>query len=319
VKTVFFGTSVFAARILKFLVEKGIDIVAVVTRPDKPQGRSQNLLPPPVKEMAISLNPPPPVFQPVKASDPEFARALQALAPDLFIVAVYGQMVKQNLLDMPKYGCINVHPSLLPKYRGAAPIRRCLMNGDRETGVTIMKMILEMDAGDILEVVRMPVPETMTHGELDDKLCELSGPALLTVIDRIASGTVRSIPQDHAAATFAPKLSPGEEAIDWSRPARELHNQIRALSPSPCAYAWVQVGNERKRLKVKRSEVVPILTQERIEPGTALPAGKFEWIVACGGGALKLLEVQLEGKKAMAVPDFLRGLQAAPKILLDKI
>ncbi len=304
-KIVFFGTPPFAARILQFLVANNIDIAAIVTRPDKPKGRSLHTLPSAVKEVAGQVAPKVPLFQPLKASTPEFAEILRSLHADLFVVAAYGEIIKQNLLDMPRYGCINVHPSLLPKYRGAAPIQRCLMNGDSETGVCIMKMALEMDAGDILEMARFPLSSEVTFGELDLRLSELSGPLLLSVIGRIANGRVAAVKQDPAAVTFAPKIRPEEEILDWKRSAKELHNLVRALSPSPSASCWVEVGGEKKRLKIKKSEA---LEGSFGEIGSVVLNGKGSWMVACGSGALKLLEVQLEGKRAMPAADFLRGL-----------
>jgi methionyl-tRNA formyltransferase len=304
VKVVFFGTSPFAARIFSFLIEKGLDIVAVVTRPDKPKGRSQELLPPPVKERALQLKPTLPIYQPVKASTPEFASVLKQHDPDLFVVVAYGEIIKTMLLELPKSGCINIHASLLPKYRGAAPIQRVLMAGEKETGVCIMDMVLEMDAGDIYQAVKMDIPETMTFGELDLQLSELAGPALLDVIRGIEKGLAKKTPQNHAKATLAPKLKAEEEKITWSLPAHQIHNLIRALSPTPGAWCWVDLGSQQKRLKIKRSEVV----SGQGNPGESLIFNKHEWVVACGKGALRFLEVQLEGKKTMPIEEFLRGL-----------
>lgn len=293
-KIVFFGTSAFAARIFSYLVHQGANIVAVVTRTDKPRGRSLQLLPPPVKEEALKTGLP--IHQPAKASTLEFAEVLKSYNPDLFIVAAYGEIIKQFILDIPRFPPINVHPSLLPKYRGAAPMQRCLMDGEKETGVTIMQMVLEMDAGDILEVVKILVPETMTWGELDLKLSELAGPALLKVIQDLEKGTVKRTPQDPAKATFAPKITPEETQIDWNRPKEQVHNLIHALSPSPGAWCWVEVGGEKKRMKIKKS----LIAKD--------PDG---WIVH----GLKLFEVQLEGKKSLTAEEFLRGLNHPIKFL----
>lgn len=175
-------------------------------------------------------------------------------------------------------------------------MQRCLMNGDAETGVTIMQMVLGMDAGDILEMVKISVPEEMAFGELDMKLSEIAGPALMKVIHDYAKGLVKPMPQNHAQATFAPKIRADEERIDWKKPAEEIHNQIRALSPAPGAWSWVEVGGERKRMKIKKSKVV----QEAPHPK--------DWVIACGRGSLILLEVQLEGKKTLSSDQFLRGM-----------
>lgn len=300
---VFFGTSAFAARVLRDLIHQNVNICAVVTRPDKPKGRSLNLLPPPVKEEALKHSLP--IYQPPKASTPEFAEILKNHKPDLFVVVAYGEIIKTLILDIPKKGCINVHASLLPKYRGASPIQRVLMNGEKETGITIMQMVLEMDAGDMLSVVKTPIAEEMTFCELDQKLSEIAVPALVEVIHQIDKGCPSSVPQDHALATFAPKLTAAEEEIHWDRPARELHNLIRALSPFPGAWCFVQIGSEKKRLKIKLSKV---LSHMQGKPREILSSSKQELIIACGQGALQLLQVQLEGKKVMSIKDFLQGL-----------
>ena len=300
-KTVFFGTSKFAARVFSFLLQNKLDIVAVVTRPDKPKGRSQQLLPPPVKEEALKTHLP--IYQPLKASTSEFAAQLAHYAPDLFIVVAYGEIIKTNLLQIPKFGSINVHASLLPKYRGAAPIHRALMAGEAETGVSIMDMVLEMDAGDVYAQVKTPIPETMTWGELDQTLSDLAGPALLRVIGDLAQGRAQKTPQNLAEVTFASKLSAEEEKICWNRPAHEIHNLIRALSPFPGAWCLAEVGGQKKRFKIKKSEVA----QGEGIPGQTLIFNRQNWVVACGQRALRLLEVQLEGKKPMLVEEFLRG------------
>lgn len=300
-KIIFFGTSAFAGRLYSYLIKNNVNIVAVVTRQDKPRGRSLQVTPPPVKEVVLQQTPNMPVYQPPKASTPEFAETLKNHQPDLFVVVAYGEILRPMILQIPKLGCINVHASLLPKYRGAAPMQRCLMNGEKETGVTIMEMVQEMDAGDILEMVKIPVPESMTFGELDHKLSEISGPALFKVIQNFKS--IPHIPQNHTEATFSSKITAEEEEIKWNRPAREIHNLVRALSPSPGAWCWVQINNDKKRLKIKKTEVAAM----HGSPGKNLIFDKKQWIVACGQEALRLLEVQLEGKKTMPIEEFLRG------------
>jgi methionyl-tRNA formyltransferase len=304
-KVVFFGTSSFAARILAFLLDQKVDIRAIVTRTDKPQGRNLSLSFPPVKQAALDRCPHLPLFQPLKASTPEFLPQLQAFDPDLFVVVAYGEIIKQSLLDLPHKGCINIHASLLPRYRGAAPMQRCLMDGAVETGITIIEMTAQMDAGDILASQSIPVPPDMTLGELDDQLCLLGSDLVLRVLREIESGTATKVPQNHQLATFAPKITPQEERIDWSKPAPALHNQIRALSPFPGAWCQVLLGGQIKRLKVKRSHVEPHLSGP---PGTPLQFTPEACLIACGEGALRLLEVQLEGKKAMSAQDFVRGI-----------
>jgi methionyl-tRNA formyltransferase len=308
---IFFGTSPFAANLLDCLLKHKLNIIGVVTRTDKPQGRSLKVSAPPVKELVLQSYPDLPILQPLKASTAEFADHLKKLNPDLFIVAAYGEILKSFILDIPFLGAINVHGSLLPKYRGAAPIQRCLMNGDQETGVTIMKMVLEMDAGDMLEKVRIPLSPSTTFGELEETLSKIACPALIKVLQQIKEGTLHPIPQNPSEATFAPKITPQETEIKWNRPASKIHNLIRAISPSPGAWCWVQVGADKKRLKIKRSEVV--INEGYF--GENLVFSDKEWIVACNSGALKLLEVQLEGKRSLPIEEFLRGLHQPCKIL----
>lgn len=309
-RIVFFGTSAFAARIYSFLIQHSFNIVAVVTRIDKPKGRSLQFSPPPVKEKAIEITPQMPIHQPLKASTPEFAEILKNYHPDLFIVVAYGEIIKQNILDIPSWGCVNIHASLLPKYRGAAPMQRCLMQGEKETGITLIKMELEMDAGDILEVVKIPVSAQMTWGEMDEELSKVAQPALTNVIQKIEKGTIQRTLQQHALCTFAPKIIASEEEIHWNKSAYEIHNLIRALSPLPGAWCFVEIKGEKKRLKIKRSEVIYNL---KGRSGQILSFSPEEWIVACGEDALKLLEVQLEGKKTMEAATFLRGLNGSLK------
>lgn len=303
-RIVFFGTSAFAARIFTYLIQQDIQIVAVVTKPDKPKGRSLQLTPPPLKETVLKLKPDLPLYQPARASTPEFAETLKGYKPDLFVVVAYGEIVKMILLQIPRLGSVNVHASLLPKYRGASPIVRCLMNGEKETGITIMEMSLEMDAGDVLEMVKITIPHSMTFGELEQKLSETACPALVKVIHDFETGSVKKTPQDPSQVTFAPKLLPGEDEIKWNKSAEELHNLIRALSPFPGAWSWLQIGVEKKRLKIKRAEVAPGIQGI---PGQNYNLNKQEWVVACGKDGLRLVEIQLEGKKSMPIVDFLRG------------
>jgi methionyl-tRNA formyltransferase len=311
VRIVFFGTPHFAAEVLDHLLKQPHEIVGIVTRPDKPKGRSSKLMPSAVKALAQEKAPEIPLFQPKKASTGEFAAELRALKADVFVVVGYGEIIKTNLLELPEKMCVNIHPSLLPKYRGAAPIQSALLNGDAETGVTIMEMVLEMDAGDILEVEKISVPESMTFGELEEKLIALSGPALIRVLEKIEKGTVQKIPQDPSQVTFSKKITAEDRIIDWKRSSKEIHNQIRALSPRPGAYTFVDIGGEKKRLVIRRSENV---SNAEAESGSTALFQKDRWVVGCGSGGIALLEVQLEGKKSLAIEDFLRGIGAPPLI-----
>jgi methionyl-tRNA formyltransferase len=313
VNIVFFGTSPFAVHILRSLLEHKLNIVAVVTRTDKPQGRSLKVSPPPVKQLVLQSHPDLPVLQPLKTSTSEFAELLKKFKPDLFIVAAYGEILKNFILEIPRLGAINVHGSILPKYRGAAPIQRSLMNGDPETGITIIKMVLEMDAGDMLERVKIPLSADATFGEMEQKLAEISCPALIKVIHDIEKRTLHPTPQDSSQVSFAPKITSQETEIQWSRPAQEIHNLIRGISPQPGAWCWVDIHGEKKRLKIKRSHIAT-----GYSPGYAGENLSFtdkEWVVACGEGALRLVEVQLEGKKSLPIQDFLRGFHEPCKIL----
>jgi methionyl-tRNA formyltransferase len=304
-KILFFGTSSFAAKVLAQLIQKDYEIAAVITRPDRSKGRHLHPQPPPVKEITVRLKPELPVLQPEKASAPEFADGLKPLEADLFIVVAYGEIIKKNLLEMPKLGCINIHASLLPKFRGAAPIQRCLMAGEKETGITIIEMSPQMDAGDILAMEALPITEEMTFGELEQKLCDLSVKLLFQTIRQFEEGVIKKTVQDHTLATFAPKLTPEEEKIDWGKPATAIHNQIRALSPTPGAWCQIKVGSESKRLKIKNAVVLKDVSGE---PGAILSFGKEGWVVACGESGLRLIEVQLEGKKGMSAEECMRGI-----------
>ena len=303
-RIVFFGTPIYSDVVLNHLIDQGVDIVAIVTRPDKPRGRSQKMQPTPVKITAQKRLPDVPIFQPKKASTPEFCQTLLALKPDLFVVVAYGEIIKQMLLDVPPLGCINVHYSLLPKWRGAAPMQHSLMNGDQKTGVTIIEMVLAMDAGDILGTTEIPISEDMTLGDLSEKLCQMAPPLLLDVMEKIESKTIAPEPQDASQITLAPKITPEMCRIDFSKTAREIHNQIRGLSPKPGAYTTIEVHGTQKRLKILRSCV------------SDEPAGysKSGWILATPEGHLKLLQVQPEGKKAMDIKSFIAGNPCEPII-----
>jgi methionyl-tRNA formyltransferase len=307
-KIVFFGTPEFAAHILEDLVRHKIDIVAIVTKPDRPQGRKLQLLPPAVKSAAERLLPQVPVFQPQKCSTPEFVATLQKFNADLFVFVAYGEIIKQEVLQLPPLGCINVHASILPQYRGASPIRRCLLDGAQETGISIIQLVKEMDAGDVLYTEKLSIPEQMTFKELESALCTMGSRCLLKTLSDFEQGSVTRTPQDHTQATFAHKIPPASYEIDLKKSAREVHNLIRALSPEPGAWLYVTIRGQKKRLKVLISEVC---TDEDISqaPGTSLPSPKNTLLVACGKGSIFFHEVQLEGKQKMAISDFLRGFQ----------
>ena len=308
-KIVFFGTPVFASRILAFLLEQvkqnpEIEICALVTQPDRQKNR---LHVSDVKKLHQTLNLSIPIFQPEKASNPEFIEKIKALKPDLLIVAAYGQILKKALLEAPLKGAINVHSSLLPKYRGAAPIHRTLMAGETVSGVTIMQMNEKMDEGDILHQASLPISDEMNLGELQEGLIKLAGPLLLKTVKEVEKGTLKPQQQDHALATYAPKIKPEEYWLDWKLPAEDLHNKIRSFAPVPGARCWIEIGEgeKRKQLKVLRSQVVDF----KGNAGEIVKAEPGHLIVACEKKALEIQELKPEGKKAMRAADFLRGLR----------
>lgn len=306
-RIVFFGTSSFASYILKdLLINKDQQVVAIVTRPDRPRGRKLQLSYSPVKECALVSCPEIPLLQPQKASDPDFSPVLQQFNADLFVVVAYGEIIRKHLLDMPKIGCINIHASLLPAFRGAAPMQRALLAGEKKTGITIIEMTPEMDAGDMLARESIPIPEDMNLGEMEEQMKTLAASLLQKVLLEIESkGRLVGQVQDTSLVTFAPKLTAEEERIDWLKPSTVIHNQIRAFSPLPGAWCEIQVGGHSKRLKIKKARVESQLSGA---PGAFLQCSpKQGWVIACGVGSIRLLEVQLEGKKQMTVEECLRG------------
>lgn len=311
-KIIFFGTSPYAAGILRSLVEKKFNIAAIVTRPDKPRGRSQRLLPTAVKEAALTLLPNCPTYQPARASTPEFADELKKLGADLFVVVAYGEIIKENLLSIPPKGAINIHASLLPKYRGAAPIHRALLEGEKESGVTIIDMVLEMDAGDMLGKSVVPITDEMTFEQLNDKLLEAGQKLLPEVIAQIEKGEVEREKQQLDLVTFAAKIQPEELEIDFSKSAREVHNQVRALRGSFCT---VVLGEEKKRMKILQTVIAD--EKKEAEVGEVLFVGKRGIQICCGKGVVELLEIQLEGKKRLFVKDFINGLQESFSLCLN--
>jgi methionyl-tRNA formyltransferase len=300
-RIVFFGTPKFAKTILEYLFDQNVEVAAVVTRPDKPRGRSNRPAFSPVKEFAGLKHLP--LYQPPKASAPDFANFLKEVEADFFIVAAYAEILKENILEIPRFGCLNVHGSLLPKYRGAAPVQRAIMAGETTTGVTIMQMALQMDAGDILAIRTTPIPPDMTAGELMEVLADLSKDALWETMQAIVQGRVQPIKQDLAQVSFAKKITPEDGKIDWSKPCTVIHNQIRGVTPNPGAWCIVEINGEKKRLLIKKTHPCPTL---RGAPGEIL--SKTELIVGCGEGGICILEIQLEGKKVMPADVFMRGI-----------
>lgn len=300
-RIVFMGTPDFAVGSLQALCESGKhEILAVVTQPDRPKGRGNKLLQTPVKEYALAQGLT--VYQPQKVKTPEFVELLHELQPELIVVAAFGQFLSKEILELPKYGCINVHASLLPKYRGAAPIQYAIIKGEKESGVTIMQMDIGMDTGAMLDKVVVPIAENTTMGELHDALREQGAALLLQVIDKIAAGTAAAEPQDDAQATYATLLDRSMEHIDWSKTAQEVHNLIRGFNPSPSTFTKLPNG---KSLKIWGSKMTD--KNSAAAAGTVIETGKHSFFVACGEGVLEITEVQPESKKRMPAQVFLNG------------
>lgn len=300
-RIVFMGTPDFAVGSLKALCESGKhEILAVVTQPDRPKGRGNKLLQTPVKEYALAQGLT--VYQPQKVKTPEFVELLHELQPELIVVAAFGQFLSKEILELPKYGCINVHASLLPKYRGAAPIQYAIIKGEKESGVTIMQMDIGMDTGAMLDKVVVPIAENTTMGELHDALREQGAALLLEVIDKIAAGTAVAEPQDDAQATYATLLDRSMEHIDWSKTAQEVHNLIRGFNPAPSTFTKLPNG---KSLKIWGSKMTG--KSSAAAAGTVIETGKHSFFVACGEGVLEITEVQPESKKRMPAQVFLNG------------
>lgn len=300
-RIVFMGTPDFAVGSLQALCESGKhEILAVVTQPDRPKGRGNKLLQTPVKEYALAQGLT--VYQPQKVKTPEFVELLHELQPELIVVAAFGQFLSKEILELPKYGCINVHASLLPKYRGAAPIQYAIIKGEKESGVTIMQMDIGMDTGAMLDKVVVPIAENTTMGELHDALREQGAALLLQVIDKIAAGTAAAEPQDDAQATYATLLDRSMEHIDWSKTAQEVHNLIRGFNPAPSTFTKLPNG---KSLKIWGSKMTD--KSSAAAAGTVIETGKHSFFVACGEGVLEITEVQPESKKRMPAQVFLNG------------
>ena len=300
-RIVFMGTPDFAVGSLQALCESGKhEILAVVTQPDRPKGRGNKLLQTPVKEYALAQGLT--VYQPQKVKTPEFVELLHELQPELIVVAAFGQFLSKEILELPKYGCINVHASLLPKYRGAAPIQYAIIKGEKESGVTIMQMDIGMDTGAMLDKVVVPIAENTTMGELHDALREQGAALLLEVIDKIAAGTAVAEPQDNEQATYATLLDRSKEHIDWSKTAQEVHNLIRGFNPAPSTFTKLPNG---KSLKIWGSKMTD--KSSAAAAGTVIETGKHSFFVACGEGVLEIIEVQPESKKRMPAQVFLNG------------
>ena len=299
-KILFMGTPDFAIASLRELIDSGEEIFGVITQPDKPRGRGYELMPTPVKAFALERGLE--VYQPDTLRGEEFAALLEKLSPELIAVTAYGKILPENVLDFPKYGCINVHGSLLPEYRGAAPMQRAIIEGKSETGVTIMYMEKGLDTGDMLLVEKCKIDDADNFEDIHDRLSEIGAKALVRVVDILKRGEAVRVPQDNALATYAAKIEKSDCAIDFSKSAREVHNLIRGLSPIPLSFTKTPDGKLLKILETR------IFDEEKSfgEVGEVFYAGE-EIRVACGKGAVSLLRVLPEGKGRMSAADFVRG------------
>lgn len=296
-RVVFWGTPEFAAPSLRALLGESFDVVGVVTQPDKPQGRSREIIPSPIKQIALDEELE--IFQPKSARDLELYKALEKLEPDVSVVVAYGHILPQKIIDVPKRGTLNVHASLLPALRGAAPIQAAILEGLTETGVTVMRVVQQLDAGPIILQSATPITDDETYGELQVRLSELGALAIVEALTLFSLGQVRERPQDDSRATFAPKITRNSARIDWRRTALEIAQQIRAFDPKPGAFTKTPKGE----VKVFDPKVMDGI---KGKPGEVLKA-KAELIVACGIDALRIDEVQPAGKSRMAADEWTRG------------
>lgn len=298
-RVVFMGTPDIAATCLKKIIADGFDVVGVYTQPDRPKNRGMKLAFSPVKEVALENGLP--VFQPENFREGETVEELAALKPDVVAVVAYGRILPQRVLDVPAKGCINIHASCLPQYRGSAPYQWAVLDGLQETGVTAMYLCREMDAGDMIDVAKTPIGPDETAGELLDRLAVLGADLLSRTLKQFENGKPDAKPQDHALATYAPMLDKSMCPIDWNKTAQQVHNHVRGMNPWPCATA--QLGGTK--FKIHATALVDVQTDKA--PGTILALTKTGLQVACGDGVVEIRILQAEGGKRMAAPDYFRG------------
>ena len=312
-RIVFMGTPDFSVPALKALVEAGHQVIAVVTQPDKPKGRGKEVQMTPVKIQAMEYGIP--VYQPAKVREASFVEVLKGLEADVYVVIAFGQILPKAVLELPKYGCINIHASLLPKYRGAAPIQWCVIDGERETGITTMMMDVGLDTGDMLEKAVIPIEEKETGGSLHDKLSMAGGDLILSTLKKLEEGTLVRTPQTDEGTCYAKMLTKSLGDIDWNQGAVSIERLIRGLNPWPSAYTmW-----NGKTIKIWSADVTTgreaaaflsesgLPSETGITPGTVVCSDKHSLVVCTGDGLLSVRELQMEGKKRMDTPAFLRG------------
>ena len=298
-RVVFMGTPDIAATCLKKLLADGFDVVGVYTQPDRPKGRGMKMVYSAVKEVALAAGIP--VFQPENFRGDDTVEQLKALQPDIVAVVAYGRILPQKVLDVPAKGCVNIHASILPQYRGSAPYQWAVLDGLAETGVTAQHMALQMDAGDVIDVAKTPIGENETAGELLDRLAVLGADLLSRTLTRFENGPVAGAPQNEADVSFAPMLDKNMCPIDWTKTAQQVHNHVRGLHPWPVATA--ELGGT----KFKIHQTVVLDDAPAAAPGAILGLTKTGLQVACGSGAVEIRSLQAEGGKRMAAPDYFRG------------
>ena len=291
------GTPDIAATCLTKIIEDGFDVVGVYCQPDRPKGRGMKLVAPPVKEVALAQGIP--VFQPETFRDDAVVEELAALKPDVCAVVAYGRILPQRVLDIPHKGCINIHASLLPQYRGSAPYQWAVLDGCKETGVSAQHMVLAMDAGDVIDVAKTPIGENETAGELLDRLAVLGADLLSNVLRKVEADETTATPQDESKVTFAPMLNKSMCPIDWSKTAQQVHDHVRGLHPWPVATATI--GGTFFKIHST------VIAEGEGKPGQILALSKTGLVVACGEGAVEIRSLQAEGGKRMAAPDYFRG------------
>jgi methionyl-tRNA formyltransferase len=303
------GTGDFAVPTFEHLCETGHNVVALVTQPDRPQGRKQELIPSPIRLAAEARGVP--VLQPDDVNAPDAITKLRALGPELLVTAAYGQILSAELLGVPRLGGINLHGSVLPAYRGAAPVARALQRGETESGVTVILMTPRIDAGGMLKVARTPIGPDETAGELEDRLARLGAPLVAEAIAELDQGRAEVLPQERSKVTKAPKLSKEDGLIDWSKPAGDVHNLVRAMQPWPRAYSFLahphRTGDTRERVIIHKSQLLENEPTGGHAPGAVIEAEGDRLIVAAGQGAVRLLDLQIAGKKVMPAEEFIRG------------
>ena len=298
-RIVFAGTPDFAAVALQALLKTDHDIIAVYTQPDRPAGRGRKQHFGPVKQTAVNADIP--VFQPASLKSPEEQQQLRELAPDIMVVAAYGLILPQAVLDIPRLGCLNIHASILPRWRGAAPIHRAIEAGDNETGITIMQMDAGLDTGDMLMKHRTPIHEDDTGGSLHDRLADMGGAAIVEALAALESQGLTATPQDDSEATYAHKLSKGEARIQWRDDAATIARKVRAFNP------WPGTDGELDGQRIRIHEAHPLADTSGAEPGTVLARERSGVDIACGRGILRVTRIQLPGTRAMSISDLING------------